>query len=118
MNALDVCDGRVLCQRRGNRFASLWTDVVATKPAKEEERERVEGVSVLVIIKQCPPCIPTKRRELRFQRRQVLAGGMNALDGCDGRVLCQRRGNRFASLWIEVVVSKAEKEEDRERVEV
>ena len=67
MNALDGCDGRVLCQRRGNRFASLWTEVVIGEAAKEEERKRVEGVSVLVTIKQCPPRIPMKRRELRFQ---------------------------------------------------
>ena len=63
MDALDGCDGRVLCQRRGNRFASLRTDEVRSKRGEkeEEERERVEGVSVLVIIKQCP--LASQRRE-------------------------------------------------------
>ena len=75
---------------------------------EEEERERVEGVSVLVTFKQCPP-LSNEEKRIAITKTASACGGMNAPDGCDGRVLCQRRGNRFASLWTDYVDTKAAK---------
>ena len=110
MNALDGCDGRVLCQRRGNRFACLWTEFTVGKAAKRRRGRKEKGGRCKrpYNIIQCASH-PDEEKRIAITKTASACGGMNALDGCDGRVLCQRRRNRFASLWTDFVVNKAAK---------
>ena len=69
----------------------------------------MEGVSVLVILNNVHLSHPNEEKRIALPKTARACGGMNALDVCDGSVRCKRRGNRFASLWTEVVPSKAAK---------